>query len=163
MSDRFDGVVLGTGHNALVLQAYLCRAGLRVLSVDRAQTPGGGLSTLENPRHRGFLHNTHSFFHRAITAMPWYGDLELERHGARFERGDDLSGRADAEVVDGSRADSRVGGPSVWSRRGGAAGVGRAVRADCRSAADSRGDVASVAPRGTSRVARGDHRRTSVA
>ena len=84
MSDRFDGVVLGTGHNALVLQAYLCRAGLRVLSVDRAQTPGGGLSTLENPRHRGFLHNTHSFFHRAITAMPWYGDLELERHGARY-------------------------------------------------------------------------------
>ena len=32
----------------------------------------------------GFFHNTHSFFHRAITTMPWYRDLELERHGARY-------------------------------------------------------------------------------
>ena len=42
------------------------------------------MSTLEDPRHPGFLHNTHAFFQRAITAMPWYGDLELERHGARY-------------------------------------------------------------------------------
>ena len=84
MIGRPDGIVLGTGHNSLVLQAYLCRAGLSVLSVDRAEIPGGGLATVENPRHPGFLHNTHSFFHRAITAMPWYVDLELERHGASY-------------------------------------------------------------------------------
>jgi phytoene dehydrogenase-like protein len=84
MGAAFDGVILGTGHNALVLQAYLCRAGQRVLSLDRAAVPGGGLTTEENPRLPGFLHNTHSFFHRAITAMPWYRDLELERHGARY-------------------------------------------------------------------------------
>ena len=76
MADAYDGIILGTGHNALVLQAYLCRSGLRVLSLDRADTYGGGLATVENPRHPGFLHNTHSFFHRALTAMPWYGDLE---------------------------------------------------------------------------------------
>ena len=40
--------------------------------------------TAEDPRHPGFLHNTHSFFHRAITHMPWYRDLELERRGARY-------------------------------------------------------------------------------
>jgi len=80
----YDGIILGTGHNALVLHAYLARAGLRVLSVDRAGTAGGGLSTEENPRLPGFFHNTHSFFHRAITTMPWYRDLELERHGARY-------------------------------------------------------------------------------
>lgn len=80
----YDGIILGTGHNALVLQAYLCRSGLRVLSLDRASRPGGGLATAENPRHPGFLHNTHSFFHRGLTAMPWYRDLELERHGARY-------------------------------------------------------------------------------
>lgn len=84
MSDTYDGVILGTGHNALVLQAYLCRSGLRVLSVDRAAVPGGGLATAENPRLPGFWHNTHSFFHRAVTAMPWYRDLELERHGAHY-------------------------------------------------------------------------------
>lgn len=84
MSGRFEGVVLGTGHNALVLQAYLCRSGLRVLSLDRAEVAGGGLVTIENPDHPGYLHNTHSFYHRAITSMPWYTDLELERHGARY-------------------------------------------------------------------------------
>ena len=84
MDETFDGILLGTGHNALVLQAYLSRAGLRTLSVDRAAKPGGGLSTMENPRLLGFFHNTHSFFHRALTAMPWYRDLELERHGARY-------------------------------------------------------------------------------
>jgi len=83
-ANEYDGIILGTGHNALVLQAYLCRAGLRILSLDRADVPGGGLATIENPRHAGFLHNTHSFFHRALTAMPWYRDLELERHGARY-------------------------------------------------------------------------------
>jgi len=55
-----------------------------VLSFDRADKPGGGLETIENPRLSGFLHNTHGFFHRAITAMPWYRDLELERHGAAY-------------------------------------------------------------------------------
>ena len=82
MGSEFDGIILGTGHNALVLQAYLARCGLRVLSLDRAQQAGGGLATIENPRLPGFWHNTHSFFHRAVTMMPWYRDLELERHGA---------------------------------------------------------------------------------
>jgi phytoene dehydrogenase-like protein len=84
MNSSYDGIILGTGHNALVLQGYLCRCGLRILSLDCALTPGGGLTTEENPRHPGFLHNTHSFFHRALTAQPWYRDLELERHGARY-------------------------------------------------------------------------------
>lgn len=84
MADQYDGIILGTGHNALVLQAYLCRSGLRVLSLDRAEVAGGGLATIENPRQPGFLHNTHSFFHRGLTAMPWYQDLDLERHGARY-------------------------------------------------------------------------------
>jgi len=77
----YDGVVLGAGHNALVLQAYLCRAGLRVLALERATAPGGGLATVENPRHPGFLHNPHSFFHRGATDMPWFRDLEL---GVRY-------------------------------------------------------------------------------
>ncbi len=83
-TDTYDGILLGAGHNALVLQAYLGRAGLKTLCLERSSTPGGGLVTVEDPRHPGFLHNTHSFFHRAITYMPWYRDLELERRGARY-------------------------------------------------------------------------------
>ena len=55
-----------------------------MLAIDRAPVAGGGLATLQDPRHPGFLHNTHAFFQRAITAMPWYADLDLERHGARY-------------------------------------------------------------------------------
>lgn len=80
----YDGIILGTGHNALVLHAYLARSGLRILSLDRAPIPGGGLATVENPRLPGFWHNTHSFFHRAVTAMPWYYNLDLHRHGAHY-------------------------------------------------------------------------------
>src|SRR5258706_3078958 len=84
MNATFDGIILGDGHNALILQAYLSRCGLRTLSVDRAPIPGGGLMTIENPRVPGFRHTPHSFFHRAVTAMPWYRDLELEQHGVRY-------------------------------------------------------------------------------
>lgn len=80
----FDGVILGAGHNGLILAAYLARAGLSVLVLERRHTPGGGLATLEDPRSPGFLHNTHSFFHRAVDRMPWYRDLELAKHGARY-------------------------------------------------------------------------------
>src|SRR5262249_20610226 len=84
MAASYDGLVLGAGHNGLILQAYLGKAGLKVLCVDRAEIAGGGLTTIENPRHPGVLHNTHAFFLRAITSMPWYADLELARHGAEF-------------------------------------------------------------------------------
>ncbi|MCH8294231.1 NAD(P)/FAD-dependent oxidoreductase [Candidatus Poribacteria bacterium] len=80
----YDGIILGAGHNSLILQAYLCKAGLKVLCLERRDVPGGGLTTIEFPRHSGFLHNTHSFFHRALNQMPWYADLELKRHGAVY-------------------------------------------------------------------------------
>jgi len=84
MNAVFDGIILGAGHNALILQAYLSRCGLKTLSVDRASFTNSGLMTIDNPRLPGFRHNPHSFFHRGLTAMPWYRDLELERHGVRY-------------------------------------------------------------------------------
>ncbi|MBV7326893.1 NAD(P)-binding protein [Chloroflexi bacterium TSY] len=84
MSDEYDGIIVGAGHNGLILQAYLCRAGLDVLSIDQRDVVGGGLSTVEYPHNSGFQHNTHSFYHRAVNQMPWYRDLELERHGAMY-------------------------------------------------------------------------------
>lgn len=81
---HYDGIILGTGHNSLVLHAYLARSGAHVLSLERNPVAGGGLATVDDPLLPGFRHNTHSFFHRALNAMPWYRDLELERHGARY-------------------------------------------------------------------------------
>jgi phytoene dehydrogenase-like protein len=84
MDSIYDAVILGAGHNGLILQAYLGKAGLRTLAIERKPVAGGGLATLDDPRHPGHLHNTHAFFQRAVTAMPWYADLDLERHGARY-------------------------------------------------------------------------------
>src|SRR6476646_5190937 len=81
---EYAGLVIGAGHNGLTLQAYLGRAGLKARCVERRHVAGGGLSTVEDPRYPGFLRNSHAFFQRAITAMPWYADLALERHGARY-------------------------------------------------------------------------------
>ena len=80
----YDAVILGAGHNGLIMQAYLGKAGMKTVAIERRAVAGGGLSTVEDPRQRGFLHNTHAFFLRAITAMPWYADLSLERHGAQL-------------------------------------------------------------------------------
>jgi phytoene dehydrogenase-like protein len=80
----YDGIILGAGHNSLVLQAYLGRAGLKTLCLERAARIGGGLATVEDPRWPGFRHNLHSVFHRAIDQMPWYRELELGRRGARY-------------------------------------------------------------------------------
>jgi phytoene dehydrogenase-like protein len=79
---QYDCVLLGAGHNALILQAYLGQAGLRTVCLERRHVAGGGLSTVESAS--GFLHNPHSFFHRAVTGMPWYRDLDLERRGAVY-------------------------------------------------------------------------------
>jgi len=81
---QYDGIILGTGHNGLVLQAYAARAGLKTLAVDCGRTIGGGLTTIEYPPGSGFRHNIHSFFHRGLTLMPWYHDLDLERFGAAY-------------------------------------------------------------------------------
>lgn len=83
-ADAYDAILLGSGHNALVLQAYLGRAGLTTLCLERNAVAGGGLTTVEQPQGSGHHHNIHSFFHRGVTQMPWYADLELQRHGAVY-------------------------------------------------------------------------------
>jgi phytoene dehydrogenase-like protein len=65
-----------------VCAAYLARAGLRVVVVERHETPGGGCAT-EEVTTPGFRHNLHSNFH-AIGAGPVTRDLELEQYGLRY-------------------------------------------------------------------------------
>ena len=83
-TETFDCVLLGAGHNSLVLQSYLARAGYSTVCLERRSVAGGGLTTEEFPIGSGFLHNTHSFFHRAATSLLWYRDLGLEQLGAEY-------------------------------------------------------------------------------
>ena len=84
MPTTVDGIILGSGHNSLVLQAYMSRAGLETICLEGNAHYGGGLTTVEYPTGSGFLHNTHSFYHRGLNGLPWYHDLELEQQGAQY-------------------------------------------------------------------------------
>jgi phytoene dehydrogenase-like protein len=73
---NYDGIIIGAGHHGLVLGAYLARAGLNILIVERRLDYGGGLSTKE-ATEPGFYHNLHSINHFHISATPWFEDLGL--------------------------------------------------------------------------------------
>lgn len=80
--DRFDGIVIGGGHNGLTTAAYMARAGLRVAVVERNPTMGGGCST-EELTLPGFKHSTHSNYH-FLAEGPVPRDLQLHEYGLAY-------------------------------------------------------------------------------
>lgn len=83
----YDAIVIGAGHNGLTAAAYLGKAGLRVLVVERREIIGGACVTEEvMPGHRVSFA---SYF--ASMLMPTViRDLELARHGLRMIASDPL-------------------------------------------------------------------------
>jgi phytoene dehydrogenase-like protein len=73
---NYDGIIIGAGHHGLVLGAYLAKAGLDILIVERRLDYGGGLCTKE-VTEPGFYHNLHSINHFHISEAPWFKDLSL--------------------------------------------------------------------------------------
>ena len=47
MTDRYDVLIIGAGHNGLVCAAYLAKAGRKVLVLERSDQPGGAAITRE--------------------------------------------------------------------------------------------------------------------
>jgi phytoene dehydrogenase-like protein len=78
MSDKFDAVIIGAGHNGLVTAAYLARAGLKVLVLERRAVIGGAAATEEVVEGYHFNTGAHNagLFRPEIVA-----DLELESYG----------------------------------------------------------------------------------
>jgi phytoene dehydrogenase-like protein len=78
----YDAIVIGAGHNGLCLAAYLGRAGLSTLVVERSEAVGGMAAT-EEPLLPGFRHNPHANFLAYEDVMPVAGDFGLEALGLR--------------------------------------------------------------------------------
>src|SRR2546429_8844919 len=66
----YDAVILGAGHNGLILQAYLGKAGMKTVAIERRAVAGGGVGTGGEPRQRGVFVQTPALFFCASTPPP---------------------------------------------------------------------------------------------
>lgn len=76
MTERFDIVVAGAGHNSLVAAAYLTKAGLSCLVLEARPRIGGNTAT-EELTLPGFLHDTCSTAHAIFMESPIWRNQEL--------------------------------------------------------------------------------------
>ena len=85
MSETFDVVVAGAGHNSLVSAAYLSKAGFRCLVLESRAEVGGDTNT-EALTLPGFRHDACSTAHNLIQSSPLLKDdeLGLERYGLEY-------------------------------------------------------------------------------
>jgi phytoene dehydrogenase-like protein len=79
----FDAVVVGSGPNGLAAAVTLTAAGLRVLVVEGAATPGGGCRT-EELTLPGYRHDVCSAAHPLAVASPFFRRFGLEQRGVEL-------------------------------------------------------------------------------
>ena len=78
MSDTYDAIIIGAGHNGLVTAAYLARAGWRVLVLERRDIVGGCCITEET--WPGFKVSTAAYVN-SLLRPEIIRDLDLKSHG----------------------------------------------------------------------------------
>ncbi len=85
MSETYDIVVAGGGHNSLIATAYLAKAGYRTLVLEARATVGGDTAT-EELTLPGFLHDSCSSAHNLIQASPTLrrNELGLDAYGLEY-------------------------------------------------------------------------------
>src|SRR5437764_3471377 len=102
MAERYDAIVVGGGHNGLVTAAYLARAGMRTVVLERRDVLGGAAVTEEIVP--GFKFSVFSYV-VSLLRPEIIRDLDLPRHGLQLlplestitpmENGDYLAGWGD--------------------------------------------------------------------
>src|SRR6266849_6083637 len=77
-SEKFDAIIIGAGHNGLVVAGYLARAGKKVLVLEQRDRVGGAC-TLEEP-FPGFTMSPCAYV-VSLLRPEIIRDLELHRYG----------------------------------------------------------------------------------
>ncbi|OZA61714.1 MAG: FAD-dependent oxidoreductase, partial [Sphingomonadales bacterium 39-62-4] len=80
MSNRYDALIIGGGHNGLTCAFYLARAGMRVRVLERRHVVGGAAVTEEF--HPGFRNSTASYTVSLLQPQV-INDMRLHDHGYR--------------------------------------------------------------------------------
>jgi phytoene dehydrogenase-like protein len=75
---NYDAIIVGAGHNGLTNAAYLARAGLKVLVLERMPWIGGAAISLEI--EKGWMYSNCSYV-CSLLRPELFRDLELARHG----------------------------------------------------------------------------------
>ena len=85
VSGTYDVIVIGAGHNGLVAGAYLARAGMSTLVLERNERVGGAVASGEITRP-GFIHDLFATNQNLFLGSPAFAELgdDLARHGLGF-------------------------------------------------------------------------------
>src|SRR5215210_6223930 len=78
MPASYELIVIGAGHNGLVTAAYLARAGVKVLVLERREVLGGACTTEE--LWPGYKVSTGAYVN-SLLRPEIIRELELKRHG----------------------------------------------------------------------------------
>ncbi|MDX6573912.1 MAG: hypothetical protein QOC86_3068, partial [Gaiellales bacterium] len=81
MTNTYDAIVVGGGHNGLVAAAYLARAGLSTIVLERRGTTGGAATTEEPWPDLPGVRVTRLSYVMSLMPPTILKDLQLERHG----------------------------------------------------------------------------------
>lgn len=85
MTQAYDAMVVGAGHNGLTCASYLARAGLKTLVLDQYHTVGG-MATTEELTLPGFRSDVHAFGFQFANLSPVPAELGLSSFGLELIR-----------------------------------------------------------------------------